>query len=100
TRIDAGIASLRDAQRSLPAWRSSVVRAAMTGRLVQPEAAVARATGRTFESASALLARLTSNAARWQAQGAYPLPEGWIWTELAQIARIKGGITKGQKRRA
>ncbi|XXT19105.1 hypothetical protein WME94_53655 [Sorangium sp. So ce429] len=27
------------------------------------------------------------------------LPEGWVWTCLRNIADIKGGITKGQKRR-
>jgi type I restriction enzyme S subunit len=31
---------------------------------------------------------------------AEPLPKGWKWTTLAEIADIKGGITKGQKRRA
>jgi len=27
------------------------------------------------------------------------LPEGWMWTSLSAIAELKGGITKGQKRR-
>src|SRR4051812_27177541 len=27
------------------------------------------------------------------------LPEGWAWTTLASVAELKGGITKGQKRR-
>src|SRR5437868_13304656 len=29
-----------------------------------------------------------------------PLPPGWAWATLAQISELKGGITKGQKRRA
>jgi type I restriction enzyme, S subunit len=28
------------------------------------------------------------------------LPKGWTWTTLAAIAELKGGITKGQKRKA
>lgn len=28
-----------------------------------------------------------------------PLPAGWSWTTLADIADLKGGVTKGQKRR-
>jgi type I restriction enzyme S subunit len=27
------------------------------------------------------------------------LPEGWEWTTLAEISAIKGGITKGKKRK-
>jgi type I restriction enzyme, S subunit len=26
------------------------------------------------------------------------LPEGWVWTSLAAIGQLKGGLTKGQKR--
>ena len=29
-----------------------------------------------------------------------PLPKGWVWPTLAAIAALKGGITKGQKRKA
>ncbi|WP_152050242.1 restriction endonuclease subunit S [Tautonia marina] len=28
-----------------------------------------------------------------------PLPRGWEWASLTQIAEVKGGITKGQKRK-
>jgi type I restriction enzyme S subunit len=28
------------------------------------------------------------------------LPEGWVWTNLLTIAELKGGITKGQKRKS
>jgi type I restriction enzyme S subunit len=31
--------------------------------------------------------------------GTQPLPPGWAWTTLGAIAEIKGGVTKGQKRR-
>jgi len=27
------------------------------------------------------------------------LPEGWAWAQLRELADIKGGVTKGQKRR-
>lgn len=33
------------------------------------------------------------------ADEANSLPEGWVWTTLSAIAELKGGITKGQKRR-
>lgn len=29
----------------------------------------------------------------------FPLPKGWTWTNLSAIAELKGGITKGQRRK-
>lgn len=119
TRLDAAVAALKRVQANLKRYRAAVLKAACEGRLVPAEAGLARREGRSYEPASALLQRIlaerrsglgaTQNNGR---KGKYkeppaldrsslsPLPEGWEWASLAAIAELKGGLTKGQKRRA
>src|SRR4029077_1460516 len=59
TRLDAGVASLKRVQASLRRYRASVLKAACEGKLVPTEAEVARWEGRSYESASELLARIS-----------------------------------------
>src|SRR5437870_3324087 len=99
TRLDAGVASLCQVERRLRAWKGSLVRAAMTGRLVPTEAQLARSSGQRFEDGSQLIRRLTGRDHSAYAQGPYSLPEGWVWASLSTVSRIKGGITKGQRRK-
>ena len=67
TRLDAAVASLKRAQANLKRYRASVLKAACEGRLVPPEADLARAEGRDYEEASVLLARiLAQRREQWE----------------------------------
>jgi type I restriction enzyme, S subunit len=101
TRLDDAEATLERVQRNLKRYRTSVLKAAVEGRLVPTEAELARAEGRDYEPASVLLDRiLAERRRRWQeggGKGQYVeasapmnanlpcLPEGWRWTNLAQL---------------
>lgn len=75
TRLDDAAASLGRAQAKLKAYRASVLKAAVEGRLVPTEAGLARAEKRDYEPADVLLARiLTERRRRW---------------EEAELARLK-----------
>jgi type I restriction enzyme, S subunit len=68
TRLDAAVASLRRVQANLKRYRAAVLKAACEGRLVETEAALARAEQRPYESATELLQRiLRERRARWEA---------------------------------
>lgn len=128
TRLDAAVAALKRARANLKRYRASVLKAACGGGLVPTEAELARAQGRDYEPADVLLERIlrerrehweadqltrmqTSGKPlkddRWKANYTKPpdasglpdLPEGWAWATLASVAELKGGITKGQKRK-
>jgi type I restriction enzyme S subunit len=75
TRLDAAVTSLERAQAKLKAYRASVLKAAVEGRLVRTEASLARAEKREYEPAEVLLARiLKERRRRW---------------EEAELARLK-----------
>ena len=75
TRLDDAVASLERAQAKLKAYRASVLKAAVEGRLVPTEASLARAEKRDYEPADVLLARiLKERRRRW---------------EEAELARLK-----------
>ena len=66
TRLDDAVASLERVQRNLERYRASVLKAAVEGRLVPIEAALARKEGRSYEPASVLLERiLVERKIRW-----------------------------------
>ena len=66
TRLDDAIASLDRVQRNLKRYRSSVLKAAVEGRLVPTEAELARHESRQYEPASELLkCILAERKARW-----------------------------------
>ncbi len=114
TRLDAAVGALRAAQTKLRRYRASVLNAAVTGRLVPTEAALARAEGRDYEPASVLLERIARER-RAEQERAKPrrkrpepapvdtsslpeLSEGWAWTTLARVSAIQSGIAKGKRR--
>ena len=98
TRLDDAVATLERVQRNLKRYRASVLKAAVEGRLVPTEAELARAEGRDYEPASALLERiLAERRRRWHeagGRGKYQepvapdttdlpeLPEGWCWASV------------------
>jgi type I restriction enzyme, S subunit len=116
TRLDAAVAALKRVQANLKRYRATVLKAAYDGRLIPTDAELARRDGCLYESGSTLLERtLVERRSRWEAtqkKGKYKdarlldtsilptLPEGWAWAPLGAIAELKGGLTKGQKRKA
>jgi type I restriction enzyme S subunit len=109
SRLDAAEQGLKRVQAKLKHARASVLKAAVEGRLVPTEAALARAEGRRYEPASALLARvLAERRARWaergergkykepvapETEGLPELPEGWVWASVDQSAfAVKNGF--------
>jgi len=86
SRLDAAVASLESAQAKLKAYRASVLKAAVEGRLVPTEAELARREGRSYEAADVLLERiLTERRRRWEeaeltkikAAGKIPKDDKW-----------------------
>jgi type I restriction enzyme, S subunit len=125
-RLDNSVTALKRVQANLKRYRASVLKAACEGRLVPTEAELARKEGRSYEPATELLKRiLAERRAKWEANQfqrnkppkndewkkryKYPakvdaahlphLPKGWSWTSLDAIAKVVGGVTKGQKRK-
>lgn len=113
SRLDAAVALLQRAKANIARARASVLKAAVEGRLVPTEAALARVEGRSFEPAAVLLERiLVEREAAWKASGARgkyqalvrpeveglpELPDGWCWARMDQLADVVGGITKDGK---
>jgi type I restriction enzyme S subunit len=106
SRLDEAVAGLERVQRNLKRYRGSVLRAAVDGRLVPTEAELARAEGRDYEPASALLEQVLQHrrqrrgrrkrhdAPDGPASASLPnLPEGWVWTTIEQVADTASGGT-------
>jgi type I restriction enzyme S subunit len=118
--LTAGVASLKQVKDNLKRYRSSVLKTACAGRLVPTEAALARAEGRNFESASEFLSRLIKTRhTQWESEQSISqsrtrtakssiqtenrqsraincpanqrLPEGWAWATLGQLAPLQAG---------
>lgn len=116
SRLDAAVASLTRAKANVKRARASVLKAAVEGRLVPTEAALARAQGRAYEPASVLLDRilaerkatLGASGARGKykepvkpvTKGLSVLPEGWCWASMDALAQVVGGVTKDSKQTA
>lgn len=67
SRLDAAVDSLKRVQTKLKAYRASVLKAAVEGRLVPTEAAIARQEKRDYEPAQVLLDRiLNERRRRWE----------------------------------
>jgi type I restriction enzyme S subunit len=86
SRLEAAIATLESARRKLKAYRASVLKAAVEGRLVPTEAELARQEGRSYEPATVLLERiLEARRRRWEeaelgkmkAAGRMPKDDKW-----------------------
>lgn len=88
TRLDDAVATLERVQRNLKRYRASVLKAAVEGRLVPTEAELARAEGREYEPAMALLQRVRSEGAGdFEIDERNPplLPDGWTRVKLATL---------------
>jgi type I restriction enzyme, S subunit len=111
SRLDAAVTTLARVQVEIERARASVLKAAVEGRLVPTEAALARAEGRSYEPASALLERVLEERRRRHEEmhggkkykpavepetAGTPLPQGWVWATLDSLADVVGGITKNK----
>jgi type I restriction enzyme S subunit len=105
TRLEAGVGALKRVQANLKRYRAAVLKAACEGKLVPTEAELAKKNPETgnlkpeFETGEQLLQRiLTERRKNWSGRGKYKepaapdtanlpeLPEGWVWSALAQLA--------------
>jgi len=108
TRLQAGVAVLKRVQANLKRFRAAALKTACDGRLVPTEAELARREGRSYEPASILLSRIKAdraNVAAAHRRGGQretvatfpaalsPLPEGWAWTTVDQIAEVVRGAS-------
>jgi len=113
TRLDAAVATLNAVQAKLKRARASVLKAAVEGRLVPTEAELARADGRSYDFASALLERiLAERRSRWPKGKKYQppaepktddlpdLPEGWIWAQVKDVGEVKLGRQRSPEHHA
>jgi type I restriction enzyme S subunit len=100
TRLDDAEATLERVERNLERYRASVLQAAVEGRLIPTEAALAKAEGRGYETGGALIERTCRGiVSRWLTRPSTSqsltstrkdlpgLPEGWCWSTWAQLAQ-------------
>ncbi|MFT4243342.1 MAG: hypothetical protein QM569_13795 [Acidovorax sp.] len=91
SRLDEAVASLQRVKANLKRYKASVLKAAVEGRLVVPEATLARREGRSYETGKQLLQRMLDvrnvmtkgkRVAVNQADhhGLPECPDGWVWT--------------------
>ena len=109
SRLDAAVVTLERVKAKLGQTRASVLKAAVEGRLVPTEAALAREEGRDYEHASVLLERILAERRKKHdeaqvgagrkkkytepvepdVEGLPALPEGWVWATMMQV--VQGG---------
>jgi type I restriction enzyme, S subunit len=99
SRLDEAVASLKRVQANLHRYKSSVLQAAVRGRLVEAEAALAYREHRSYESGEQLLLRiLEARRGEWAGKRKYRepvrpetestprLPSGWAWASPEQLS--------------
>ncbi len=107
TQLDAAVTLLERARAQLRRYRQAVLKAAVGGELTKEWREAHRG---ELEPASVLLQRITrgrKKRARKRYRELPPmdisdfpeLPEGWVWTNVADIGDTIGGLTKNQKRK-
>jgi type I restriction enzyme, S subunit len=101
SRLDDAVATLERVQTKLKAYRASVLKAAVEGRLVPTEAELARAEERDYEPADALLKRiLAERRRRWEqselaklkASGKKPKDDKWKAKYVEPVAPDTRGL--------
>src|ERR1043166_3256194 len=110
TRLDDAIASLERVHAKLKAYRASVLKAAVEGRLVSTEACLARVEERAYEPAGVLLRRAETpvaqrkrRAGRLWGAGVVPalsdmersnLPDGWCWAKVSELGPLPDEVVQ------
>ncbi len=104
SRLDEAVANLQRVKANLKRYKASVLKAAVEGRLVETEASLARREGRTYETGDQLLQRIfEERRVKWSGRGKWkapespaadaPLPTGWAWASVDQLADVGTGAT-------
>lgn len=105
SRLDEAVANLLRVKANLKHYKASVLRAAAEGRLVSTEAELARREGRSYETGEQLRQRILdthrnqekrprkSNAFEATMGDTPPLPEGWSWSSIGELAEVGTGAT-------
>jgi type I restriction enzyme S subunit len=111
SHIDAGIEALKKAKQLLKQYRQSVLKAAVTGELTKEWR---EANKDVFESVEAILEKTEKppKPNRWKTRSKEvvsghpalavgnpntPLPEGWKWVPLVEIAKMESGHTPSRR---
>jgi len=98
SRLDEAVANLKRVKANLKRYKAAILKAAVEGRLVEPEAECARREGRDYETGAQLLQRiLETRRKQWKGKGKYKepdapdttdlrkLPTGWVWATVEAI---------------
>jgi type I restriction enzyme S subunit len=104
SRLDEAVANLQRVKANLKRYKAAVLKAAVEGRLVETEASIAQREGRSYETGEQLLQRiLEERQAKWAGRGKWkvpespmadtPLPDGWVWSCIDQLAEVGTGAT-------
>ncbi len=104
SRLDEAVANLLRVKANLKRYKASVLKAAVEGRLVETEASIAQREGRNYETGEQLLQQiLEERQANWAGRGKWkvpeapladtPLPAGWVWSCIDQLAEVGTGAT-------
>lgn len=95
TRLDAATKGLKRVEANLKRYRSSVLQAAVEGRLVPTEAELAKRERRHYEPAAALLELILKDRGRemsfLETEALPRLPEGWQWTRMDVVGTVQLG---------
>ncbi|WP_287819712.1 restriction endonuclease subunit S [Achromobacter sp.] len=104
SRLDEAVANLKRVKANLKRYKAAVLKAAVSGRLVETEAELARREGRSYETGGQLLQRiLETRRSQWKGKGKYKepaapdttdlpeLPEGWVWASLDELSDVVRG---------
>lgn len=105
SRLDEAVANLQRVKANLKRYKAAVLKAAVEGRLVETEAALALREGRSYETGEQLLQRiLEERRVKWGGRGKYKepevpqtewtfdLPDGWTWSTLGHLTlSVKDG---------
>lgn len=104
SRLDEAVANLQRVNANLKRYKASVLKSAVEGRLVETEASIAQREGRSYETGEQLLQQiLDARRVKWAGRGKWkvpespsadtPLPVGWVWSCIAQLAEVGTGAT-------
>jgi len=104
SRLDEAVSNLQRVKANLKRYKASVLKAAVEGRLVETEASITQREGRSYETGEQLLQRiLEERRAQWAGRGKWkvpespsadkPLPDGWVWSCIDQLAEVGTGAT-------
>ena len=91
-------------QANLNRYKASVPKAAVEGRIVETKASIAQREGRSYETGEMFLKWiLEDRRSKWAGRGKWkvpesptvdtPLPNGWVWSCIEQLAEVGTGAT-------